>query len=348
MVEKVQNQKPDADFKNACQREAERLGFVHCGVASIPVDLRRDYYLRWIEEGKHGEMLWLERNNDRRLHPENILPNARSVLMLGFNYYQDRPHRRDVLARYALGKDYHKLIYKRLKKMCAWLREYGGAQKPYVDTGPLMEKPIAAQTGIGWQAKNTILTSKKYGPYLFLASIVTTLEIEPDEPIQDHCGRCRKCLDACPTGAITAPYQLDATRCLSYYSIEHPGAIPHEYREAMGNRIFGCDDCIDVCPWNRWAKQSQEIKFTPTEYPDIRDTLSWNDDDFHEHFQGTPVARLKLRRWKRNACIVLGNIGNHDDKPALEVLKHGEDEMLAEHAEWALERIAKRAEIQNS
>lgn len=333
---------PTDTLTERCREKALELGFDVCGFVSIDVELRRDYYLQWIEEKQHGTMAWMERNNDRRLEPRNILPEARSILMVGLNYYQDDPGMRGRIAKYALGKDYHKLMYKRLKLLCSWMREQGGAQKPYVDTGPILEKPIAAQAGLGWVGKNTLLLHRKHGTFLFLGSIITTLELQPDNIENDHCGTCTRCLDICPTNAFPAPYKLDATRCISYLTIEHQGSIPMEFREAIGDRIYGCDECLDVCPWNRWAQKTRESKFHFSELPDLADTLRWTDEDFTERFQGTPIKRLKLPRWKRNVCVVLGNIGTSDDLHALGLISGSADDVVAEHARWAIAKITSR------
>jgi epoxyqueuosine reductase len=190
-----------------------------------------------------------------------------------------------------------------------------------------------------------MLIHTKLGPWLFLGEIITTLELEPDAPQRDHCGSCSKCIEACPTGAITAPYQLDARRCLAYLLIEHHGPIPEEFRAAVGNRLFGCDDCLDVCPWNKWASATREAALIPRDYPDVREMLAWNEDDFRTHTQGTPLARLKLPRLKRNAAIVLGNIGNVDDLPALAEAASDADAVIAEHAQWAAGRIRERVAV---
>jgi epoxyqueuosine reductase len=326
----------------ACRKKALELGFDVCGFTSIDVKLRRDYYLQWIEEKQHGAMEWMERNNDRRLEPKNILPEARTILVVGLNYYQKDPEMRGRIAKYALGKDYHKLMYKRLKTLCSWMREQGGAQKPYVDTGPMLEKPIAAQAGLGWLGKSTLLLHRKHGTFLFLGSIITTLKLEPDSEEKDHCGTCTRCVDVCPTHAFPAPYKLDATRCISYLTIEHQGSIPLEFRDAIGDRIYGCDECLDVCPWNRWAQLTCETKFHFSGLPDLAETLGWDEDSFAEWFKGTPIKRLKLPRWKRNVCVVLGNIGTPEDLPALKKLSRNEDDMIAEHADWAIMKIENR------
>ncbi|MEO0796151.1 MAG: tRNA epoxyqueuosine(34) reductase QueG [Verrucomicrobiota bacterium] len=323
---------------------AEVEGFDAFGVAPVAVDLRREYYLKWIAEGQHGEMSWMERNNERRLNPENILPEVRSILCLGLNYYQPNPDRRGRLAKYALGKDYHKVILQKLKRLCRVMREeFHGDQKPYVDTGPVLEKPIAVQAGLGWQGKSTIVLNRDHGTWLFLGFIFTTLELPADEPAREHCGKCTRCIDACPTQAITGPYQLDARRCISYLTIEHKGAIPMEFRRAIGDRLYGCDECLDVCPWNRWARVTREEKFAARPYPDLREMLGWSEESFREAFAGTPIKRAGLSRWLRNVCVVLGNTGEAEDLPELEALADSADELVAEHAAWAVAEIKSRS-----
>jgi epoxyqueuosine reductase len=237
-------------------------------------------------------------------------------------------------------------MIKRLRQLAARWRDFGAdaADPPrvYVDTGPILEKALAAAAGLGWQGKSTILLHPRLGTWLALGVIITSLELPPDAPLSDHCGSCTACLDACPTRAITAPYQLDARRCLAYLLIEHPGPIPEEFRAAVGNRLFGCDECLDVCPWNKWAQATRDAALTPRDYPDVRAMLAWNETDFRTHTQGTPLARLKLPRLKRNACIVLGNIGAADDAPALATAANDPDPLIAEHAHWALKRLRER------
>jgi epoxyqueuosine reductase len=223
------------------------------------------------------------------------------------------------------------------------MKSLGGEQKPYVDTGPVLEKPVAAAAGLGWQGKSTILIHRGAGTWLFLGVILTTLELEvATTPEPDRCGTCTRCLDACPTAAIIAPYQMDARKCLAYLTIEHKGAIPVEYREALGDRVFGCDDCLDVCPWNKWAAVTREAHFAPRPHPPLRTTLAWTDEQFLAHFRGTPVERLGLARWRRNALTVLGNVGRRDDLPAAEALLGDPDPMVAEHAAWSVARLRTR------
>ncbi|MGB0408956.1 MAG: tRNA epoxyqueuosine(34) reductase QueG [Opitutales bacterium] len=332
-----------ADIKERLRAGAHELGFHAFGVTAVPLQLRREYYNSWIRSGQHGTMSWMERNNDRRLQPGTLIDEARSIIVVAMNYYQPDPERGYRIAKYALGEDYHNMMLRRLKKLCAVMREeFGGVQRPYVDTGPLLEKPIAQAAGIGWQGKSTILVEPKRGTWSFLGNIVTTLDLPSDELGKDRCGSCTRCIDVCPTQAITAPYQLDARRCISYLTIEHDGAIPEEFREAIGDRLYGCDECLDVCPWNKWAVTTEEAKFAPRELPDLREMLVWDEATFTERMQGSPLRRLKLHRFKRNLCVVLGNIGGSEDVGALETVIHSGGPMLAEHARWALRRIRKR------
>ena len=334
-----------AQIRELLEVEAKGLGFHAVGVTAVPLELRETYYREWIAKGRNGTMEWMQRNNDRRLHPERLIPEARSIIVLAMNYYQPHPERNYRIARYALGDDYHNLILKRLKKLCRLLREdFGGVQRPYVDTGPILEKPVAAAAGIGWQGKSTILVEPQRGTWSFLANIVTTLELPPDRAGVDRCGSCTRCLDSCPTGAITAPYQLDARRCISYLTIEHDGPIPLEFRAAIGDRLYGCDECLDVCPWNRWAVPQAEAKFTARDLPSLSEMLQWSEATFTARMQGSPLRRLKLRRLKRNICVVLGNVGTFQDLQVLRVIATGTDALLAEHARWAIQAIERRSD----
>ena len=332
-----------AAIRDRIESEAKALGFHSVGVAAVPLELRREYYEQWIAGGMHGTMSWMERNNDRRLNPDQLLPEARSIIVLTLNYFQPDPDRPYRIAKYALGDDYHNFMLRRLKRLCRILREeFGGNQRPYVDTGPLLEKPIAATAGVGWQGKSTILIEPKLGTWSFLANIVTDLDLPVDSPVKDRCGSCTRCIDVCPTGAITAPYQLDATKCISYLTIEHDGAIPMELREAIGDRLYGCDECLDVCPWNKWAMPTEEAKFTPRELPSLRELLAWDAATFSERMIGSPIRRVKLSRFRRNVCVVLGNVGTREDIPALQTAAEAEDTMVAEHARWAIGQIDSR------
>lgn len=332
------------DALSALESLAKELGFHSLGVTSVPINLRRAYYEEWIASGQHGTMEWMARNNERRLYPERLMPEARSIVVLGMNYYQPDPVRRYRVAKYALGNDYHNMMLRRLKKLCRFMRDtLGGDQRPYVDTGPLLEKPIAASAGLGWQGKSTILIEPKQGTWSFLGNIVTTLDLPAAEnPPKDRCGSCTRCIDVCPTQAITAPYQLDATRCISYLTIEHDGPIPLECRDKIGDRLYGCDECLDVCPWNKWAVPTEETDFLPRELPDLRAMLDWDEATFRERMQGSPMRRLKRHRFRRNICVVLGNIGVLEDLPQLTAIVSADEPLVAEHAAWAIEAIESR------
>lgn len=333
----------NATLLESIKKESEALGFHNFGVAKVPMELRRDYYRQWIKEGKHGTMAWMENNNERRLNPEHLMPEAKSILVFAMNYYQKDPKRNFRIAKYALGKDYHSVIYKRLKKICRFLKEnYDSDQKPYVDTGPVLEKPIAEAAGLGWQGKSTILVEKKRGTWSFLGSIVTTLDLPASKEGKDYCGNCTRCIDCCPTQAITSPYKLDASKCISYLTIEHKGSIPHEYREAIGDRVYGCDECLDVCPWNKWAKITKESQFAVRSLPDLKTILAWGEEDFQLNLVASPIKRLKLKGLKRNVALVLGNIGGREDLPALEALMNSDDDVLREQAEWSIKAIKSR------
>ena len=333
----------DADILESLKKESEALGFHNFGVTNVPLELRRDYYNQWIKEGKHGTMAWMENNNERRLNPEHLMPEAKSILVFAMNYYQEAPNRNFRIAKYALGKDYHSVIYKRLKKICRFLKEnYQSDQKPYVDTGPVLEKPIAEAAGLGWQGKSTILVEKKRGTWSFLGTIVTTLDLPASKEGKDYCGTCTRCIDCCPTKAITAPYKLDASKCISYLTIEHKGSIPLEFREAIGDRVFGCDECLDVCPWNKWAKITEESQFEARTLPDLKTILNWDEEDFKSNLVASPIKRVKLNGLKRNVALVIGNIGNRDDLPALEALTNCGDDVLQEQAEWSIQAIKSR------
>lgn len=329
-------------LRERLRQEASAIGLDAFGVAPIDADVRADYFKKWIAEGMHGDMDWLAKNPERRTQVTQVLPEARSVIVVGLNYYQPHPLADYRIAKYALGADYHTVLLKKLKKLCTVMRTYGGAQKPYVDTGPVLEKPMAAEAGLGWQGKSTILLQKGFGTWLFLGVIITTLELEPSQKEPNRCGSCTRCIDACPTAAIIAPYKLDARKCLAYLTIEHDGPIPIEYRKPMGDRVFGCDDCLDVCPWNKWAQVTQEQKFSPRPHLPLRETLAWKEDDFLNHYKGTPVKRLGLHRWWRNALTVLGNKGDARDLPAVVALVNHESPMVAEHARWAQAEIVAR------
>lgn len=319
------------------------LGFQECHVAQVDASPHFDSFSNWVNEGQHGDMAWLEKNLERRQDPREFMPECQSLIMTGTNYYQTAPTQRGKIATYALGLDYHELIADRLRQLCLWLNmEYGGTHRPFVDTSAVLEKPWAMRSGLGWQGKNTLIIHKKFGTWLSLGGIFTSLNLKPDLPEKDHCGSCTRCIDICPTQAITAPYQLDARRCIAYLTIEHKGSIPIEFRRAIGDKLFGCDDCLTVCPWNRWAQETHEAHFKPVLKPDLAEMLAWDDPMFREKTRGTPIFRLKRPRWIRNICVVLGNVGNLDDLPALHGAAQECDPLIQEHARWAITEIERR------
>ena len=355
-----------AETKTALAAEALALGFDLCRVAPAEIPPHRDEFRAWLAEKRHGEMEWLERNADRRTDPELVLPGVRSIIVLGMNYWQHeaRPksesqtepgRRREAqirnpkfpagrIARYAWGDDYHDVVEPKLRQLDSWLRTHGGRQRHYVDTGPVLERDFAALAGIGWHGKSTMLIHPKLGTWLFLATILTTLELPADEPMRDHCGKCTRCIAACPTGAITAPHQLDARLCISYLTIENKGPIPEALRPLLGDRIYGCDDCLDACPWNRFAQQSRETRFAAREFvgTPLRDFLALDDEGFRRLFRGSPIKRIKRARFLRNVCVALGNVGTKEDLPALEQAALDPEPLIVEHARWAMREIERR------
>jgi epoxyqueuosine reductase len=289
-------------------------------------------------------MNWMERDPETRADPNRYDPTARTILVAGVSSRQTAlPLRRGRIAAYAQGADYHDFLREKLETLAReTLSVWKGSHRICVDSSPLLEKPLAALAGIGWQGKNTLLIHREHGPWLLLGFLLTDLAISADTPDSDHCGTCTRCLDACPTQAFPQPYVLDARRCLAYLTIEHPGAIPEEFRPLVGDRLFGCDECLEVCPWNRHAQNAREIKLTARPRPDLRDMLAWDDARFRSEFRGTPVFRLKRNRWLRNVSVVLGNIGDASDLPALESASQDGDALVREHAAWAIDRIRTR------
>ena len=337
----------DCAVKEELATLAHQLGFDLCRVAECVTPPHAAEFRAWLAAGRAGEMAWLERNEHRRTDPQQVLPGARSVVVLGMNYWQAEPvsPSRGRIAHYAWGDDYHEVIEKKLRALDEWLTARGGRQRCYVDTGPVLERDLAALSGAGWQGKSTMLIHPRLGTWFFLAEILTTLELAPDAPMADHCGKCTRCMTACPTGAITAPHELDARRCISYLTIENKGPIPEEFRAAMGDRIFGCDDCLTACPWNRFARSSRESAFAAREYVHgwaLRDFLALDDEGFRRLFRKSPIKRIKRRGFLRNVCVALGNIGTREDLPALERAAHDPEPLIAEHAQWAIARLRAR------
>ena len=344
---------PEAQVKHW----AAEAGFDDCRFAKAGTASHAKEFLDWVEHGKHGEMAWLERNPHRRCDPREVLPGCRTVICLALNYFTgDSPFPENHpggyrIARYAWNNDYHDLIEKKLRELDQKLQTLGGTQKFYVDTGPVLERDFASDAGLGWNGKSTMQIHRRLGTWFFLADILTTLDFTPDAPIRDHCGSCTRCMTACPTQAITAPRQLDARRCVSYLTIEHKGPIPHEFRRAIGNRIYGCDDCLQACPWNRFASTSREASFHARESVfsmEMRDFLGLTDESFRALFAKSPIKRIKRPAFLRNVCVALGNTGTTNDLPALRQAALDPHPLVAEHALWAIAEIESRGTCMHS
>jgi epoxyqueuosine reductase len=328
---------------------AREHGFDVVGVTrpdAIP--LAKGRLAQFIAEGAHGDMAWME--GERRGDPRTLWPAVRSVIMLGLNYGSGgdplailKRRDRGAISVYAQGDDYHDIIKPRLKAIARWLAaQAGGEVKVFVDTAPLMEKPLAAAAGVGWQGKHTNLLSRQHGSWLFLGAILTTIDLPPDEPEDDHCGSCRACLEVCPTAAFPEPYRLDARRCISYLTIEHKGPIARELRPLMGNRIYGCDDCLAVCPWNKFAQAGREAKLAARaelQAPRLADLARLDDAAFRKLFSKSPVKRTGRHRFVRNVLIAIGNSGDPSLAPEAERLLADPSPLVRGAAVWALGRL---------
>lgn len=355
---KLQNPSEDRsasplELKAQLRRRAAELGFDDCRIAAAERPRHAKEFRSWLENGAAGEMKWMEGSAGKRADPQNVLPGARSIVIAALNYWQGdslgpNEESRGRIARYAWGDDYHRLMEGKLRSLEHLLAEAGGRQKVYVDTGPVLERDFAAEAGIGWQGKSTMLLNARLGTWFFLGEILTTLELPADPPQVARCGSCNRCITACPTGAITAPHRLDARRCISYLTIELKGSIPLELRPLIGDRIYGCDDCLDACPWNRFAKVSRESAFAArpaVAQMRLRDFLALNDEQFRDLFRGSPIRRTKRRGFLRNVCVALGNVGTKEDLPALAAAEHDHEPLVVEHALWATKRIQKRLDL---
>jgi len=345
------------DVKTRLLSFARGIGFDSCRVTTCDSAPHAQEFRNWLGEGGHGEMSYMERGEEKRCDPRQVLPEAKSIIILALNYFQGEQVRRSQtvatarIARYAWGDDYHALIESKLDKIDEFLRKFGGRQKCYVDTGPVLERDHGAQAGIGWHGKSTMLINERLGTWFFLAEVLTTLELPSDEPVPDRCGTCERCMKACPTGAITAPHRLDARRCISYLTIELKGSIPLELRSLIGNRIFGCDDCLDACPWNRFAHASRETAFSArhsTTGMSLRDYLNLDNNEFRMLFRNSPIKRIKRRGFLRNVCVALGNVGDSSDLPSLKRAAADPEPLIAEHAKWAIHQIRSRRGISPS
>jgi epoxyqueuosine reductase len=327
---------------------AQECGFDACRFTTATVAAHRADYFSWLEHGLHADMGWLARSPERRTDPRIVLPECRSVIVLAYNYYQGSDVRRQPgrFARYAFGSDYHDILLDRMKPIAGFLEKQGGTQKCYVDTGPMLERDFAASAGIGWHGKSTMCLNEDLGTWFFLGTILTTLPFAPDASAKNRCGSCMRCIEACPTQAITAPYRLDARRCISYLTIENKGAIPLEFRRLIGDRVYGCDDCLEACPWNRFAQVSSETRFRmPLEVRRLalRDLAALTEQEFCTLFRDSPIKRIKHNRFIRNVCVALGNVGTEDDLLTLRSLAQHPDPLIAEHAQWAVSEIENRS-----
>ena len=337
--------------RSALLKEAARvLGFDAIGIAEAQAPLGASHLQDWLHLSYQGEMDWMARRPEIRADPRQYDRIAKTIIVLGVSSHQtSSPSRRGRIAAYAQGLDYHDILRDKLEKLAQkTLAQWGAHFRICVDSSPLMEKPLAAMAGLGWQGKNTLLIHPQHGPWLMLGCLLTDLEFPPDSPSHDHCGTCTRCLDACPTQAFPQPYVLDARRCLAYLTIEHPGSIPEEFRPLLGDRLFGCDECLDVCPWNRHAQQSRELSLAPIPRSDLSEMLAWDEPRFRKEFRGTPIFRLKRDRWLRNICVVLGNIGTSKDLPALEKATQDPAPLVREHALWGKERILERTKTEKT
>jgi len=343
-----------ADLKTALASEARALGFDCVGVTDpgAIADVAK-HFRAFLDAGAHGDMDWLAAHPERRADPRVLWAGVRSVIMLGVNYGPDEnpldileQRARGAISVYAKGDDYHDLIKKHLKALARWLvATSGGEVKVFVDTAAVMEKPLAQAAGLGWQGKHTNLVSREFGSWLFLGAIFTTLDLPRDDADTDHCGSCQACLDICPTAAFPAPYKLDARRCISYLTIEHKAPIPHEFRKAIGNRIYGCDDCLAVCPWNKFAQAGRETKLAARDElraPELAELARLDDASFRARFTKSPVKRIGRDRFVRNVLIAIGNSNDAGLAIAAERLLDDESPLVRGAAVWALSQLMGR------
>jgi len=333
---------------------AREAGFQRCGVSDIDLSEEEPRLAQWLADGMHGTMQWMERHGLLRARPQELVPGTLRVISVGMDY-SDKDHpkawatledkERAYVARYALGRDYHKLIRKRLQQLAQRLMAEIGpfGYRVFVDSAPVMERPLARKAGLGWQGKHTCVIDRQGGSWFFLGEIFVDLPLPLSTPATAHCGRCTRCIDICPTQAIIAPYRLDARRCISYLTIEHEGSIAPEFRPLMGNRIYGCDDCQLVCPWNKFAKRSDEADFRARNHLDtatLPELFAWDEDEFLRRTEGSPIRRSGHERWLRNIAIALGNAAPSPVAyQALQRRTAHPSALVREHVQWALEQF---------
>lgn len=348
------HQRPiDKTLKDQIKQAALNFGFQQAAFSRAAVDHEHQHFENWLAKHYHGEMQWMLRHKDLRMQPTKLLPKTLSVIVCRMDYLccdqqqsielLDDPEQAYV-SRYAVGRDYHKLIRKRLKHYAEHITQLIGpfGFRVFTDSAPVLEKAFAVNAGIGWQGKHSNILHRDNGSWFFLGEIFTDLELPPDSPVANHCGTCTACMDYCPTAAIVEPYVVDSRRCISYLTIEHPGSIPFRFRKAIGNRIYGCDDCQLYCPWNRFAKMSQEMDFKPRNQLDritLLECFNWSEQEFNKRLEGSAIRRIGYFRWRRNLAIALGNARSHPHIiQALEKALIAADEMLGEHIHWALQQ----------
>lgn len=345
------------DLKDALRIQAHAIGFTHFGVTDVSIESDATHLADWLAEGRHGTMAWMARNHEKRIAPGALVPGTVCVISVGLDYGRDpdaawenlRVSERAYVARYALGRDYHKLMRNRLQKLADWLAGELGplGHRVFVDSAPVLERALARNAGLGWIGKHTCLIDAEGGSWFFLGELFVDIALPVDPPATAHCGTCVRCIDICPTQAIIAPWQLDARRCISYLTIEHEGAIAEEFREAIGNRIFGCDDCQLICPWNKFAQRSDEPDFRVRNNLDqatLSELFQWSEDEFLARTEGSAIRRSGHQRWRRNIAVALGNAETSADVLAtLNSAKEDPDVLVREHVLWALARHAQRA-----
>jgi len=357
----MQYLKDNPDDMQALAREIQgwaiKLGFQQCGISDTDLSAAEQKHLNWLAQGYHGDMDWMQHHGDKRTRPDLLVPGTIRILSVRMDYWPQDAHdawqtiadsEKGYVSRYALGRDYHKLMRQRLQKLAdkikARVGEFGF--RVFVDSAPVLEKPLAEKAGLGWIGKHTNVINKEGGSWFFLGEIYTDLPLPTQQQISsNHCGTCQSCIEACPTQAIIAPYELDARLCISYLTIEHKGPIPIELRSKMGNRIYGCDDCQLVCPWNRFAQASNEIDFNARHHLDntsLLELFSWTAQEFEQRFQGSAIRRIGYEKWMRNIAVALGNVATDNAELSRQVVqtlqKHlnHESELIREHVEWAL------------
>jgi epoxyqueuosine reductase len=331
------------------------LGFQQLGISGVELPDDEQRLLEWLEAGRHGDMGYMQRHGTRRSRPQELVPGTLRVISARMDYWPGAPQETEALlekrdhayvARYALGRDYHKVLRGRLQKLADRIQEEIGAfgYRAFTDSAPVLEKALARGAGLGWIGKHTNLINKQAGSWFFLGELFTDLPLPLDAAASEHCGSCRTCMDVCPTGAIVAPYQLDARRCIAYLTIEHKGSIPEEFRAPMGNRIFGCDDCQLFCPWNKFAQVSREADFTPREGldgPRLSVLFAWSEEEFLKRTEGSAIRRTGYEGWLRNVAVALGNAPTSDEVvSALKSRESDASELVREHVRWALSRHA--------